>query len=484
MLIAEVDPEETPEDPDEYYDHQLIGLDVRHRWTATPVGEVTEVVPPARPGPARGRAAGRQPRCWCRSSREIVPDGRPGGPAGGHRPARRPDRRPRAPRTPAAGVTEQRGMRIDVVTIFPEYLAPLNVSLVGKARARGLLDVRVHDLRALDPRRAPHGRRHPVRRRARHGDEARAVGRGARRRRWPTGPAGPAADPGRAHPQRACRSPRSSPQELRRPSPGWCSRCGRYEGIDRAGDRRGRRPGCRSTRSRIGDYVLAGGEVAVLVMVEAVARLLPGVLGNAESPRDDSFAPARWRPARGPGLHQARRVARPRGAGGAAQRQPRRRSPAGGATQALAPHRRAPARPARRAASPAPSTSRTARRSAILRPAAGTADSADFGRAPTLWQNRPLLSVAELLGRPVAGAPATGDRTAGRCDPQRTPCDATVRRRPWHLRGEHHHAHARRRRRAPRCAPTSRPSAPVTPSRSTSGSSRATAPVSRSSRAS
>ncbi len=51
-------------------------------------------------------------------------------------------------------------MRLDVVTIFPEYLEPLDVSLVGKARVDGLLDVRVHDLRELDRRPAPHRRRH------------------------------------------------------------------------------------------------------------------------------------------------------------------------------------------------------------------------------------------------------------------------------------------------------------------------------------
>jgi tRNA (guanine37-N1)-methyltransferase len=66
--------------------------------------------------------------------------------------------------------------------------------------------------------------------------------------------------------------------------------CGRYEGID------GRvlehaAASMRVDEVSLGDYVLAGGEVAVLVMVEAVARLLPGVLGNAESHRDDSFAP-------------------------------------------------------------------------------------------------------------------------------------------------------------------------------------------------
>jgi tRNA (guanine-N1)-methyltransferase len=68
--------------------------------------------------------------------------------------------------------------------------------------------------------------------------------------------------------------------------------CGRYEGIDSrvVEDARERMP---VDEVGIGDYVLAGGEVAVLVMIEAISRLLPGVLGNAESVTDDSFAPGR-----------------------------------------------------------------------------------------------------------------------------------------------------------------------------------------------
>lgn len=68
--------------------------------------------------------------------------------------------------------------------------------------------------------------------------------------------------------------------------------CGRYEGIDgRVAEDAARRMQVRELS--IGDYVLAGGEVAVLVMVEAIGRLLPGVLGNVESARDDSFADGR-----------------------------------------------------------------------------------------------------------------------------------------------------------------------------------------------
>jgi tRNA (guanine37-N1)-methyltransferase len=84
--------------------------------------------------------------------------------------------------------------------------------------------------------------------------------------------------------------------------------CGRYEGIDaRVAAEAARR--MRVAEVSIGDYVLAGGEVAALVMIEAVARLLPGFMGNPESPRDDSFAqgplleaPAYTRPASWRGL--------------------------------------------------------------------------------------------------------------------------------------------------------------------------------------
>ena len=108
------------------------------------------------------------------------------------------------------------GLRIDVVTIFPEYLAPLRQSLLGKAVERGLVDVARARPAAVDRRRAPHRRRLPVRRRPRHGHAARAVGPGAGRR-----PARRA--PGWSCPPRpAGRSPRRSPPSGR-PSRGWSS---------------------------------------------------------------------------------------------------------------------------------------------------------------------------------------------------------------------------------------------------------------------
>jgi tRNA (guanine37-N1)-methyltransferase len=182
-------------------------------------------------------------------------------------------------------------VRIDVVTIFPEYLRPLDVSLVGKARARGQLDVRVHDLR-----RWTHDRHHTV------DDTPYGGGPGMVMKPEPWGealdevlgtPAG--AEPAPELPTIVVPTPSGRPftQELAQrlsALPWLVFTPARYEGIDRrvVEEYAARYP---LHEVSVGDYVLAGGEAPVLVMVEAIARLLPGVLGNAESHRDDSFAP-------------------------------------------------------------------------------------------------------------------------------------------------------------------------------------------------
>jgi tRNA (guanine37-N1)-methyltransferase len=175
--------------------------------------------------------------------------------------------------------------RIDVVTIFPEYLGPLRVSLLGKAQQRSLVDVRVHDLRdwTTDPHRTVD-------------DTPYGGGPGMVMKPEPWGAALDAiAPPGGPTPRLVLPTPSGRPFTQRLAAefaaePWLLFACGRYEGIDHrvlveAGER------MRCDEVSIGDYVLAGGEVAVLVMVEALGRLLPGVLGNAESVRDDSFAP-------------------------------------------------------------------------------------------------------------------------------------------------------------------------------------------------
>ncbi|WP_055693647.1 tRNA (guanosine(37)-N1)-methyltransferase TrmD [Streptomyces prasinopilosus] len=180
-------------------------------------------------------------------------------------------------------------MRLDVVTIFPEYLEPLNVSLVGKARARGQLDVRVHDLRSWT-----HDRHNTV------DDTPYGGGPGMVMKTEPWGEAldeilADGYEAGAHAPALVVPTPSGRPftQDLAvhlSERPWLVFTPARYEGIDRrvVDEYATRMP---VYEVSIGDYVLAGGEAAVLVVTEAVARLLPGVLGNAESHRDDSFAP-------------------------------------------------------------------------------------------------------------------------------------------------------------------------------------------------
>lgn len=170
-------------------------------------------------------------------------------------------------------------MRIDVVTIFPGYLAPLREALLGRAIAAGLVDLEVHDLRrwthdvhqAVDD--APYGGGPGMVMRPQVWGEAldEVLGGEPARLVVPT----PAGRPfTQAVAQAWAREPR------------LVFACGRYEGIDqRVVDEY-----APVDEVSIGDYVLVGGEVAVLAMVEAVARLLPGVLGNPVSHEQDSFS--------------------------------------------------------------------------------------------------------------------------------------------------------------------------------------------------
>lgn len=175
-------------------------------------------------------------------------------------------------------------MRIDVVTIFPGYLAPLREALLGRAVAAGLVDLAVHDLRAWT---------HDVHQAVDDAPYGGGPGMVMRPHVW--GEALDAvldADPRPARLVVPTPAGRPFTQDTARQwadVPRLVFACGRYEGIDqRVVDHyAGRLP---VDEVSIGDYVLVGGEVAVLVMVEAVARLLPGVLGNPESARQDSFS--------------------------------------------------------------------------------------------------------------------------------------------------------------------------------------------------
>jgi len=179
-------------------------------------------------------------------------------------------------------------MRIDIVTIFPAYVEPLRLSLVGKAIDSGGIDLRVHDLRDHT-----HDRHRTV------DDTPYGGGPGMVMSPTPWGEAldAVAASDPTARPALVIPTPSGVPFDQRvaqqwTTSPWLVFACGRYEGIDgRVAAHYSDRPDWAGVHEvSIGDYVLAGGEVAVLVMVEAVARLLPGVLGNADSVADDSFA--------------------------------------------------------------------------------------------------------------------------------------------------------------------------------------------------
>ena len=170
-------------------------------------------------------------------------------------------------------------MRIDIVTIFPAFFDVLDVSLIGKARARGLLDVRVHDLRSWT--------------RDRHrtvDDTPYGGGAGMVMKPEPWGEAldeileertalivpSPAGE----------RFSQSLARELS--AEGHLAfACGRYEGIDqRVIDHYAARGRVRLVS--LGDYVLNGGEVAAMAMIEATTRLIPGVIGNPGSLVEES----------------------------------------------------------------------------------------------------------------------------------------------------------------------------------------------------
>ena len=192
-------------------------------------------------------------------------------------------------------------MRVDVISIFPDYLAPLGLSLIGKARAAGLLDLRVHDLRDWA------GDRHRT-----VDDTPYGGGPGMVMRPEPWGAALDAviATGGGPAPRLVVPTPsgRLFTQAVAADyaaEPWLVFACGRYEGIDARVVADAARRG-RVDEISLGDYVLGGGEVAVLVVVEAAARLLPGVLGNVESLAEESHVdgllecpvytkPASWR---------------------------------------------------------------------------------------------------------------------------------------------------------------------------------------------
>ena len=178
-------------------------------------------------------------------------------------------------------------MRIDVVTIFPEFFGVLDISLLGKARAAEACSTcDVARPARLHPRPAPHRRRHPLRRRRRHGHEAEPWGEALDASSAQGDAIRQSTPPHRARPGGRAVHPGDRPRARR----GAVARL-------RLRPLRGHRPARRrprtarmpvTSRLSLGDYVLNGGEVAVMAMIEAIGRLVPGVVGNPESLVEES----------------------------------------------------------------------------------------------------------------------------------------------------------------------------------------------------
>ncbi|WP_022887839.1 tRNA (guanosine(37)-N1)-methyltransferase TrmD [Agromyces italicus] len=191
-------------------------------------------------------------------------------------------------------------MRVDIVTIFPEFFSVLDLSLLGRARESGLLDVTAHDLRDFT-----HDRHRTV------DDTPYGGGAGMVMKPEPWGEAlDSIVGDGASDALLIVPSPAGEPftQAIAREladEQHLVFACGRYEGIDQ------RVVDHYATRMRVrlvslGDYVLNGGEVAVMAMIEAAGRLVPGVVGNPESLVEESHEnglleypsytkPAEWR---------------------------------------------------------------------------------------------------------------------------------------------------------------------------------------------
>lgn len=168
-------------------------------------------------------------------------------------------------------------MRIDVFTIFPDMVGDVaGRSLLGKAREKGLLDVRIHDLRSAtqDPHRSVD-------------DSPYGGGAGMVLMVEPLAAAVEAVDPPRPLLLLGPGGDRFDQARARQlaAGDGFSLLCGRYEDVDHRV-----RTEVVDGELSIGDVVLAGGEVAALVVLEAVGRLVPGVMGNAASADEESFA--------------------------------------------------------------------------------------------------------------------------------------------------------------------------------------------------
>jgi tRNA (guanine37-N1)-methyltransferase len=176
-------------------------------------------------------------------------------------------------------------LQIDLISIFPEYLTPLKLSLLGKAQERGILSINIHDLRdqTTDLHRSVD-------------DTPYGGGAGMVMMAEPWGRAIDAITNEKEMVDLIILTPAGKKfnQQMAVQFSGSSHlvfACGRYEGIDaRVGEFYGAKSNFKVHEVSIGDYVLGGGEVAAMVIIEATTRLIPGVLGNPNSLKEESHS--------------------------------------------------------------------------------------------------------------------------------------------------------------------------------------------------
>jgi tRNA (guanine37-N1)-methyltransferase len=176
-------------------------------------------------------------------------------------------------------------LKIDLISIFPDYLTPLKLSLLGKAQEKSLINISIHDLR--DQTNDLH-----------HSVDDTPYGGGAGMVMSPE-PWGKAIDAIKVESEQAdliILTPAG--KKFNQQMAQYFSKkshlifaCGRYEGIDaRVGQYYANKSNFTVHEVSIGDYVLGGGEVAAMVIIEATTRLIPGVIGNPESLKEESHS--------------------------------------------------------------------------------------------------------------------------------------------------------------------------------------------------
>ncbi|HOI74352.1 MAG TPA: tRNA (guanosine(37)-N1)-methyltransferase TrmD [Syntrophales bacterium] len=171
-------------------------------------------------------------------------------------------------------------LRFDVLSIFPEmFQSPFDASLIGKARDKGIIQIHLHDIRDYAEGKHRMTDDYPY-----------GGGGGMVMKVEPVARALEAVVPDREGALVVLLTPQGEPlrQELVRELASWSRLvmiCGHYEGVDER-----IRTHLVDREISIGDYILTGGELAAMVLVDAVARLVPGVLGNSTSPQADSFS--------------------------------------------------------------------------------------------------------------------------------------------------------------------------------------------------